>query len=105
MLSVTIQGNITVVRCRNDVIPSVLLLHIRANLGMMLAQDYASCHVARNTIVMSAANNVQNLRWSAKSLNLNPIDQLLDLLKCKVRAQSLQLRLFYISKFRDTFCK
>jgi len=44
MLSVTIQGNITVVRCRNDVIPSVLLLHIRANLGMMLAQDYTSCH-------------------------------------------------------------
>ena len=32
-------------RYRNDVIRSVLLLHIRANLGMMLARDYA--HVTR----------------------------------------------------------
>ena len=34
--SVTIQGNITAQRYRNDVILLVLLLHIRANLGMML---------------------------------------------------------------------
>ena len=37
--SVTIQGNITPLRYRNDVIQSVLLLHIRANVGMMLAWD------------------------------------------------------------------
>ena len=47
--SVTIQGNITAKRSQNDVIRSVLLLHIRAKLGMMLARDYASCHVARHT--------------------------------------------------------
>ena len=46
-------------RYRNDVILSVLLLHIRANLGMMLARDYTSCRVARSTLV---ANNVQQLR-------------------------------------------
>ena len=34
---------------------------------------------------------MQNLRWPAKNLYLNPIDRLLDLLKRKVRAQSLQL--------------
>ena len=51
---------------RNDVIRSVLL-HIRDNLGMMLARDNASCHAAR-------------------SLDLNPIDHLLDLLERKVRA-------------------
>ena len=56
--SVTIQGNITAMRCRNDVIRSVLLLHIRANLGMMLARDYSSCHAARSTLVMLVANSV-----------------------------------------------
>ena len=91
--SATIQGNITAMRYRNDVIRSVLLLHIRANLGMMLARDYASCHAARSTLIMIVANNVQNLRWPAKSLNLNIIDHCLDLLKCNVRSQPLQQNL------------
>ena len=91
--SATIQGNITAIRYRNDVIRSVLLLHIRASLGMMLARDYASCHAARSTLIMIVANNVQNLRWPAKSLNLNLIDHCLDLLKCNVRSQPLQQNL------------
>ena len=64
-------------------------LHISANLGMMLAQDYASCHVDRSTLVMSIANNVQTLRWYAKCLVLNHTDHLLDLLKRKVQAQPI----------------
>ena len=91
--SVTIQGNITAMRYRNDVIRWVLLLHIRANLRIMLARNFASCHVARNTLVMLEANNVPNLRWPAISLDLNPIDHLLDLLKRKVRAQPMELNL------------
>jgi len=67
--SITIQGNITAMMYRNDVVRSVLLLHIRANLGMMLALDYASCHVARNTLVMLVANNGHNFRWPANSLD------------------------------------
>ena len=59
----------------------------QANLGMMLARVYASCHAVRITLVMLVTNNVQKLRWPAKSLDLNPIDHLLDLLKHKVRAQ------------------
>ena len=79
-------------RYRNDVIRSVLL-HIRANLGMMLARDYVSCNAAKSTLVMLVTNNVPKLRWPAKSLDLNPIDHLLDLLKCKACAQQLQLNL------------
>ena len=64
-------------RYRNDVIRSIVLLHVRANIGMILARDYASCHAARSTLVKLAANNVQTLRWPAKRLDLNPIDKLL----------------------------
>ena len=60
---------------------------------MMLAQDFASCHVARSTLIMLVVNNVQKLRWPAKSLDLNPINHMLDLLKHKVRAQPLQRNL------------
>ena len=84
---VTIQWNITAMRYRNDVIWSVLLLHISANLRMMLARDYASCHAARSTLVMRVANNVHKLRWPSNSLDL------LDLLKNKVHTQLLQLNL------------
>jgi len=42
---------------------------------------------------MLVANNVHKFRWPAKSLDLNPIDHLLDLLKHKLRAQPLQLNL------------
>ena len=86
--NVTIQGNITAMRYRNNAIRSVLLLHIRANLSMMLVRDYAACHAARGTLVMIVAN-MQTLRWPANSLYLNPIDHMLDLLKHKVRAQPL----------------
>ena len=67
----------------------MLPLHVRANPGMMLARDYVSCHVARDTLAMIVANNVNHLRWPATSLNINPIDHLLDLLKRKVRVQPL----------------
>ena len=90
--TIIIQGNLTAIKYRNDVIRSVLL-RIRANICMMLARDYASCHVARNTLVMLVANNVHKLRWPAQSLDLNPIDHVLDLLKRMVRAQPLQLNL------------
>mgnify|MGYP000214017443 CR=1 FL=1 len=77
-------------RYRNDFIRSVLL-HIRANLSKMLARDYASCHADRSTLLIRVANNVHTLRWPAKSLDINLIDHVLDLLKRKVRAQALQL--------------
>ena len=54
-------------RYRNKVIWLVLLLHIRANLLMMLVRDYVSFHAYRSTLGMSVANNVQTLRWTAKS--------------------------------------
>jgi len=56
--SVTVQGNIIAMRNWNDVIRSDLLLHIRSNLGMMLARDYALWHTARSPLVMLLANNV-----------------------------------------------
>jgi len=43
--------------------------------------DIISCHAGRITLVMLVADNVQKLRLSAKSLDLNSIDHMSDLLK------------------------
>ena len=73
--SVTIQGNLTAMGYRNDVIRSVLLLlNIRAKYRMMLPRDFASCYAVRSTLLMLVANKVQQLRWPAKSLDWNLID-------------------------------
>ena len=69
--SVTIQGNITAMRFRNDAIRWILLLHIRANLGMMLTLDNA----ARSTLVKLVANTCK-YPDGLQSLDLNPIDQI-----------------------------
>ena len=61
--SVAIQGNITAMRYRNDGNRSNLLLHIRANFGMILARDYAP----RNTLLMFVPNNVHKISTCKKS--------------------------------------
>ena len=55
-----LHRNVTAIRYRNDVIRSVLL-HIGANLGMMLVRDYESCHTARNTLEICVANNCKKI--------------------------------------------
>ena len=56
--SITIQGNIKFFdeesKWRHSVV--FFLLHIRANLGMMLARDYASCHMAISTVTCNACS-------------------------------------------------
>jgi len=63
--------------------------YIRANFGMMLVRDYASCHVARRTVTYNACS-----KQRAKSLTFKSYRPLVGpLLKCKVRAWPLQLNL------------
>ena len=73
-------------RYPNDIIRSVLLQYLY-DVGRGL---YASCHAARNTLLVTcnkcSKQHANKRRKSAKSLDLNPIDHLLDLLERKVRA-------------------
>ena len=71
---------------------------------MMLARDYASCHATRSILVMLVAKNVHTLRWPENSLNLNPIDHLLDLLKRRVRTLRLQLNLRKLTRVIHQMC-
>ena len=83
---------------------SLGLLNICANLGMMLARDYTSCHAARNTLVMCVANNVQKLSWPAISLDLNTIDHLLEPIEMQGLCTALQLNLRELTRVIHQMC-
>ena len=82
---VRFQGAVNAVRYQNDILLPLVIPHIRVNRGMILAQDNAPCHSARTTQQLLRANNVRLLDWPAKSLDLNPIRHVWDLLKRRVR--------------------
>ena len=63
---VHIQGHLNAQRCQNEVIRPTLIPSIRADPGMLLAQDNAPCHIASVTRNMLAAYNIHAMPWSAK---------------------------------------
>ena len=82
---VRLQGAVNAVRYQNDILLPLVIPHIRANRGMILAQNNAPCHSARTTQQLLRANNVRLLDWPAKSRDLNPIEYVCDLFKRRVR--------------------
>lgn len=82
---VFIRGNMNAQTYQNNVLIPTAIPHIRANRGMSLAQDNATCHNARATQALLAASNIRLIRMPARSPDLNPIENIWDLLKRHVR--------------------
>ena len=96
--SITIQGNITAMKYRIDfnAVGSSSSYPCQSRYDVCMGLCIMSC-------CQKHSSNARS-KQHAKSLDLNPIDHLLDLLKCKACAQQLQLNLRELTRVIQQMC-
>jgi hypothetical protein len=88
---VVIAGNLNAVRYREDILLPHVVPFLQAHPDMTLQHDNATSHTARSVRDFLQDRNVSVLPWP-KSLDLNPIEHLWDLLDQRVRARAIPPR-------------
>ena len=89
---VVIAGNLNAVHYREDILLPHVVPFLQAHPDITLQHDNATSHTARSVQDFLQDRNVSVLTWPVKSLDLNPIEHIWDLLERRVRGRAIPPR-------------
>ena len=94
---IVVNGNMNWQRYLNDIIVPVVVPNLqRIGNGAVFQDDHARQHPARGVQDFFRQHGIQRMDWLARSLDMNPIDHLTDLLERLVRGRPQPLRNFVL---------
>ena len=85
---VVIAGNLNAVRYREAILLPHVVPFLQAHPDMTIQYDNATSHTARSVRDFLQVRNISVLPWPMKSLDLNPIEHVWDLLDRRVRSRA-----------------
>ena len=82
-----VRGNLNALRYSNEKLTPVCILHLQNNGRMRLMHDGAPSHTARATRALLQANRINALSWPSLSPDLNPIEEIWDVIDQRIRSR------------------
>ena len=84
---VVVRGNLNALRYSNEMFTPDCIPNLQNNGRMRLMHDGAPSHTARATRALLQANRINALPWPSLSPDLNPIENIWDVIGQKVRSR------------------
>ena len=84
---VVVRGNLNALRYSNEMLTPVCIPHLQNNGRMRLMHYGAPSHTARATRAFLQANRINALPWPFLSPDLNPIENIWDVIAQKIRSR------------------
>ena len=84
---VVVRGNMNALRYSNEMLTPVCIPHLQNNGRMRLMHDGALLHTARATRALLQANRINALPWPSLSPDLNPIENIRDVIDQRIRSR------------------
>ena len=84
---VVVRGNLNALRYSNEILTPVYIPHLQNNGRIKLMHDGGPSHTARFTRALLQANQINVLPWPSLLPDLNPIEQIWDVIGQRVRSR------------------